>query len=248
MAKAGTIDLAGGGPEDPLADALAARQLKKASQASKPKSGASRSSSSRNAGSGTGTRQSSSGASSSRSSASSGKTSISGGSPKRSAESRRIERVRSGAFRDTKATADRKSYSPGELGSKGKEKAGKVSKWAKRTGRRTLLAEFLVCMAVVGLSAVGVEDPTKAPSHMARKASALCLLFFALSLLAGSGASSGRRKAANGLGLLVMLGYLATERNVFTALGNYFAGTADKGKGGAEGTGGGAEEAGGGPV
>jgi hypothetical protein len=77
-------------------------------------------------------------------------------------------------------------------------------------------------MAVVGLSAVGVEDKSAAPSHMARRASALCVLFFILAIVADG--SPGRRKAANGLGLLVTVGYLATERNAFTALGTYFAG------------------------
>ena len=77
-------------------------------------------------------------------------------------------------------------------------------------------------MAVVGLSAVGVEDKSTAPSHMARRASALCALFFILAIVAEG--SPGRRKAANGLGLLVTLGYLITEKDAFTALGTYFAG------------------------
>jgi hypothetical protein len=89
-------------------------------------------------------------------------------------------------------------------------------------------------VAVVGLSAVGVDDKSRAPSHMARRASALCAVFFLLALLAGSG-SPARRKAANGLGALITLGYLATEHKAFTALGNYFAHakvTGDKPKGG----------------
>ena len=93
-------------------------------------------------------------------------------------------------------------------------------------------------MAVVGLSAVGVEDKSTAPSHMARRASALCALFFILAIVAEG--SPGRRKAANGLGLLVTLGYLITEKDAFTALGTYFAGakaTGDKSSSGGAGSG-----------
>lgn len=92
-------------------------------------------------------------------------------------------------------------------------------------------------MAIVGLSAVGVEDKSTAPSHMARRASALCALFFILAIVAQG--SPGRRKAANGLGLLVTIGYAATEKDAFTALGTFFAGakaSGDKALGGQEGT------------
>jgi hypothetical protein len=61
---------------------------------------------------------------------------------------------------------------------------------------------------------------------MARRASGLAILFFILAVLAGFGDS--QRKVANALGLLVTVGYVTTERQSFTALGNYFAGTTDK--------------------
>jgi hypothetical protein len=158
--------------------------------------------------------------------------------------------VRTEAFADTHATADRKATSPGRIANAGKANAGKLSRWAKRTGRRTLLAEFLVCMAIAGLSMLGVGDRATAASHMARRASAICLLFAVLALVAGSGASAGRRKAANGLGLLVTLGYLASEKDAITAVGTYFANAkgGDKSSAGGEAAGGAAEEAPGGPL
>lgn len=73
----------------------------------------------------------------------------------------------------------------------------------------------------MGLSALGLDDKSTAGSHMAKRASGLCVLFFILAVLAGMG--DGPRRAANWLGLLVTVGYVTTERKAFTALGNYFA-------------------------
>jgi len=69
---------------------------------------------------------------------------------------------------------------------------------------------------------------------MARRASGLALLFFILAVFAGFG--DGQRKVANALGLLVTVGYVTTERNAFTAVGNYFAGSSDKGSSSGSGT------------
>lgn len=61
---------------------------------------------------------------------------------------------------------------------------------------------------------------------MARRASGIAVLFFLLAVVAGFG--DGQRKVANALGLLVTVGYVATENKAFVALGQYFAGSSDK--------------------
>jgi hypothetical protein len=100
-----------------------------------------------------------------------------------------------------------------------------------------LLAEFLVCMVIVGLGVTGV-DPSEASSHAIRRVSALCALFFILATVSAWG--DGPRRAANGLGGLVTLTFLVAERQGFTSLAAFFKAaqaTGDKASGGVTGTG-----------
>ena len=103
---------------------------------------------------------------------------------------------------------------------------GKAQRWAGKPGRRVLLAEFLICMVIVGLGVLGVEQD-KAASHAIRRVSALCALFFILATAASWG--DGPRRAANGLGGLVTLTFLVSERQGFRAVGNYFTTAATAG-------------------
>lgn len=102
----------------------------------------------------------------------------------------------------------------------------KAQRWAGKPGRKILLAEFLICMVIVGLGVLGVEQ-TKASSHAIRRVSALCALFFVLATVASWG--DGPRRAANGIGGLVTLTFLVSERQGFTAVGNYFQGAQSSG-------------------
>lgn len=139
-------------------------------------------------------------------------------------------RSRSSASSSSPSSRTGTSRSSGQRSTSSKQQ--QWGRWAKAPARRALLAEFVICEAVVGLSVLGLDDKSTAGSHMARRASGLCALFFLLAVLAGFG--PGQRKVANALGLLVTVGYLTTERKSFTALGNYFAGTADKSSTGTE--------------
>jgi hypothetical protein len=111
--------------------------------------------------------------------------------------------------------------------------AGKAARWASKPKRQVLLAEFLICMVIVGLGVLGVE-PDKASSHLVRRVSALCALFFILAVAASWG--DGPRRAANGLGALVTLTFLMTERKGFTALANFFTSAQGNGDKSAVGT------------
>lgn len=106
-----------------------------------------------------------------------------------------------------------------------KKAQDKGQRWARRPGRKVLVAEFIVCLVIVGLGALGVE-PTKASTHLVRRTSALMALFFILASVAAWG--DGPRKAANGIGGLVTLTFLMTERQGFTALADYFTNAGSK--------------------
>jgi hypothetical protein len=113
--------------------------------------------------------------------------------------------------------------------------------------RSALLAEFVLCAVIVGLSpATDRHHDDTAADWMAR-ASAVCGLFFLLSVLSSAGGRSAR--IAAGFGGLVTLTLLVSERDVFTALarrltpaakppGGELGATADSGQiGGAAGGG-----------
>lgn len=81
-------------------------------------------------------------------------------------------------------------------------------------GRKALVAEFGVCMALLLIAPlVGKSDDAGA---WMRKATAIVALFIMLGFLSAFGGTA--RKVANGLGLLVALGTLLSQQSSFTAL------------------------------
>lgn len=104
-------------------------------------------------------------------------------------------------------------------GPKGSVKGPAVSKpkkavgWALSGNRKLLTAEFIACMAVLGLGTVLAPSGSKdgIPRAMI-KGSALCGLFLLLALVASAGKSSA--KAATAIGTLVTAGYVLTSSDV----------------------------------
>lgn len=90
---------------------------------------------------------------------------------------------------------------------------------AVRHPSRLLLAEFLVCFAVLGVGTI-VPTPDGKPEegvpHLMVKGSALSLLFFILALTSAGGDRA--RRAAAGLGALVTLGYVVTSSDAYNIL------------------------------
>lgn len=92
----------------------------------------------------------------------------------------------------------------------------------KIKSRNALMAEFIVCIAILGMGAVvpknrgGLTTPAKGLLHVASKATALSLLFFILALISSAGEKSAR--AAAGVGGLVTLAYVASSEDAYNVL------------------------------
>jgi hypothetical protein len=87
------------------------------------------------------------------------------------------------------------------------------------TSNRGLLAEYLICMAILGAGTM-VPTPAGRPQegvpHLMVKGSALSLLFFILSLTAATGDKA--RRVVTGLGAVVTVGYLVTSADAYNIL------------------------------
>jgi hypothetical protein len=153
-AKAGGIVAAGGGPEDPVTDVIAAGSL---------------------AGS------------------------TGGGAPGAATKA-------AGAGGDLAKDAAKK-------GAGGKGKGKKALGWVWSDNRKLLTAEFVVCVAVLGLGTlVSPEDSKHDVPRAMIKGSALAGLFFVLALVSTGGQKPAR--VANALGTLVTATYVLTSADV----------------------------------
>lgn len=156
-AKAGGIVAAGGGPEDPVTDVIAAGSL---------------------AGS------------------------TGGGAPGAATKA-------AGAGGDLAKDAAKKGAAGGSK-PKGKKKA---LGWVWSDNRKLLTAEFVVCVAVLGLGTlVSPEDSKHDVPRAMIKGSALAGLFFVLALVSTGGQKPAR--VANALGTLVTATYVLTSADV----------------------------------
>lgn len=90
----------------------------------------------------------------------------------------------------------------------------------RRAGRssahRLLIALFLVSMVIVAFSPLTDKHRNEPPAAFMKRASAVMGLYFVLGLISSAGA--GAAKAATGLGGLVTVALLVSERNVLTVL------------------------------
>jgi len=93
--------------------------------------------------------------------------------------------------------------------------AGLLAGGGKRAaGNRALVAEFVICMVVLGLSPVVGENVTV--GKFMKKGSATAAVFVILGFISAVGPTS--RKVASGLGLLMTATVLLNERSVFGRL------------------------------
>ncbi len=135
----------------------------------------------------------------------------------------------------------------GTVGAAGGAVAGRRAKKAYKTltrsnghVRRLLVAEFLLCLVIVGLSPLTQRRKDEPPGTWMKRMTAVLGLFFVLGLLSAGGLAG----LASGLGALVTVVLMVSERNVFAAIASAVSGpssaapgpgpTADEAVGGAE--------------
>ncbi len=91
-------------------------------------------------------------------------------------------------------------------------------------GRRWLLAEWLLCVLLLGISGMtgkpgGKDDPSQTGAHLAVKGSALAGVFILLALLSAGG--KGAERAAGAIGAVVTLAYVFNERSTFETVAKW---------------------------
>jgi len=91
--------------------------------------------------------------------------------------------------------------------------------------RRLLLAEFLLCMAILVFTPLGEKHKDEPAGAFMKRSTALLAVFFLLGLVSAGG--RGAAKAAAGFGGLVTLGLLITNRDVVVKLGQRVGSTDD---------------------
>jgi hypothetical protein len=101
------------------------------------------------------------------------------------------------------------------------KRAYKAARRASTAGsRKLLLAEFAVCAAITGLSPLTDAHQKDGPGDFMKRMSAVFGLFFILAMVASAG--RGSAKLAAGLGGLVTVVLMVTERNLFVQLAQVF--------------------------
>lgn len=86
--------------------------------------------------------------------------------------------------------------------------------------RRVVVAEFVVCVVIAALSPLTDRRREEPPSAFMRRMAAIMGVFFILALMSAGG--RGLAKFAAGLGGLITVALLVSERSVFTTIGGIF--------------------------
>lgn len=88
---------------------------------------------------------------------------------------------------------------------------------ALAAGNKALLAEFTLCLVILGLGTViAPQGSNDGVPRLISRGSALCLLFFILALVSGTG--PGPKRIAGGIGALVTTSYLLTSSDASNVL------------------------------
>ena len=95
--------------------------------------------------------------------------------------------------------------------------------------RRALVGEFIGCAVIISLAPITDKHAKDTPATALRRMSALALMFLVLGLVATTGPKSSR--VAAGMGGLITLALLVSERDVLVVLAQRFSGPADSGVG-----------------
>lgn len=101
-------------------------------------------------------------------------------------------------------------------GHSAKRAASKARRLELGPGRQLLVAEFLVCMVILALSPLTDKHQSEGAPAFLKRGAAVCATFFILGLIGASG--KGPQKIAAGLGGLITLSLLLSDRDVFAAL------------------------------
>lgn len=102
-------------------------------------------------------------------------------------------------------------------------KAKKAYKLANQTNgrmKRLVVAEFAVCIVIVALSPLTDRHKEEAPAAWMKRMTAVLALFFILGIISAMG--RGAAKAAAGLGGLVTVALLVSERDLLARLADLF--------------------------
>lgn len=114
-------------------------------------------------------------------------------------------------------------------GAVGGARAKKAYKAAMRTNgaaRRAIVAEFAVCMVIATLSPLTDKRKNEKPGAFMKRMSAIMGLFLILGLVAAMGRTAS--KVSAGLGGLVTVGLVVSERDLFLRLAGVFGSSNDR--------------------
>lgn len=87
--------------------------------------------------------------------------------------------------------------------------------------RRMLIAEFIICVMILGLSPLAKGPGEMGPVRFMKRGSATCALFIILGLVSSMG--KGAARAASAFGALVTLVLLVDQREIFGKLAHTLA-------------------------
>lgn len=107
----------------------------------------------------------------------------------------------------------------GAVKAHGAKKVLRKAKLAKLgPGRQMLVAEFVICMVILALSPLTDKHADEEAAEFLKRGAATCAVFFVLGLIGSAG--RGATKVAAGLGALITLSLLVSDRDVFAAVAN----------------------------
>lgn len=93
-------------------------------------------------------------------------------------------------------------------------------KGSKRGMSRVLVAEFLICMIILGLSPLSAPETDSKPANFMKSGTAMAGVFVVLGLISAIGPKSSRAAAA--FGALVTLALVVDQRSIFGVMVDKF--------------------------
>lgn len=103
----------------------------------------------------------------------------------------------------------------------GKRSRGSGWKSGSGSAKKLLVAEFILCMVVLGFSPLADKNKQGTPAGFMKRGSAIMGVFFVLGLISTAGRGAARTSAA--FGGLVTLVLLISSRSIFTVLATKLA-------------------------
>lgn len=116
----------------------------------------------------------------------------------------------------------------GALGGAKAKKAYKLAMHSNLGARRVIVAEFMICMVVIGFSPLTDRKKEELPTTFMRRMTALMALFFILGMMSAGGRAMARFAA--GFGGLVTVALVVSNRDLFMKIGSLMGSTTAQGK------------------